>query len=128
MFVPHAAFANSPAISRFTRCTVPLPTLHHRCYPAGAQMLTDAASTFGDTLGRPSFFPCWRTRSRPARTLLRMIYRSCSPNTDAIWIMACPIGTQTGILIQCPPRGHHHRQRYCRPMRGDKTIPGHQPM
>ena len=27
MFVPHAAFANSPAISRFTRCTVPLPTL-----------------------------------------------------------------------------------------------------
>ena len=26
MFVPHAAFANSPAISRFTRCTVPLPT------------------------------------------------------------------------------------------------------
>src|SRR6202795_1153170 len=53
-----------------------------------------AFSTLGDTLGRPSFLPCWRTRSRPARTLARSIDLSCSPNTDAIWIIARPIGVE----------------------------------
>ena len=32
-----------------------------------------ASSIFAVTVGRPSFLPCWRTRSRPAGTLLRRI-------------------------------------------------------
>ena len=54
---------------------------------AGAQMPLDSLLD-----RRRGFFPCWRMRSRPARTLLRMIDLSCSPNTDAIWIMARPTG------------------------------------
>ena len=73
-----------------------------------------APSVFGDTFGRPSFFPCWRTRSRPARTLLRMICRSCSPNTDAIWIMARPHqrGAVDGLLvgIECNASSIEFRQ------------------
>jgi hypothetical protein len=38
-----------------------------------------------------------RTVERGGRTLLRMICRSCSPNTDAIWIMARPIGIVLSI-------------------------------
>ena len=56
---------------------------------AGAQMLAGLrSSVFGDPFGRPSFFPCWRTRFRPAMTLLQIISRSGSPKTDAIWIIA----------------------------------------
>ena len=35
--------------------------------------------------------------SRPAITRLRMIDLSCSPKTDAIWIMARPIGVALSI-------------------------------
>ena len=77
----YAAAANSATISLFTRCTVPLPTPTIRAtfrMPLPAfRCLLMAPSVFGDTFGRPSFLPCWRTRSRPARTLLRMICRSC---------------------------------------------------
>ncbi len=62
----HAASANSPAISLFTRCTVPLPTPTSaatlRMPLPALRCVLMAFSTFGDTLGRPSFFPCWRTR------------------------------------------------------------------
>ena len=64
----------------------------------GGRWLLMAFSTLGETLGRPSFFPCWRTRSSPARTLARSIDLSCSPNTDAIWIMARPIGVRCRCL------------------------------
>jgi hypothetical protein len=95
--VRHAASTNCRAISLFTRCTIPLPTptivATFRMPCPALRCLLMASSILGDTpFGQPSFCPCLRTRSRPARTLLRMIYRSCSPNTDAIWIMARPIG------------------------------------
>ena len=96
---------NSPTISRFTRCTVPLPTPTNRRHledaMPGAQMPPDGVLDLRRHLGRPSFFPCWRTRSRPARTLLRMICRSCSPKTDAIWIMAPSHrrGAVDGLLV-----------------------------
>jgi hypothetical protein len=66
----HAASANFPAISLFTRCTVPLPTPTIAAtlsmpYPA-LRCSRMAASILGETLGRPSFLPCWRTRSSPA--------------------------------------------------------------
>jgi hypothetical protein len=59
----HAASANCPAISRFTRCTVPLPTPTIaatlrmplpalRCSPM-------AFSILGDTFGRPICFPAF---------------------------------------------------------------------
>ena len=65
-----------------------------------AQMLPDRLLQVGRHLGRPSFFPCWHTRSRPARTLLRIISRSCSPKTDAIWIKGRPIGVVLSIACR----------------------------
>ena len=67
----HAAFTKLAAISRFTLCTVPLPTPTSAAtfsipLPALRCVLM-AFSIFGETLGRPSFPPCCRTRSRPAR-------------------------------------------------------------
>jgi hypothetical protein len=101
----HAAFANSPAISRFTRCTVPLPTPTNAAtlrmpFPA-LRCLLMAPSVFGDTFGRPSFFPCWRTRSRPARTLSRMIDLSCSPEHGRHLDHGSPHrrGTVDGLLV-----------------------------
>ena len=55
-----------------------------------------ASSTFDETLGRPNRFPCWRTRSGPANTLPNYM-SSCSPNTDAIWIMTRPIGVEESM-------------------------------
>lgn len=57
---PHAASANCPAISVFTRWTVPLPTptsaatLRMPCPALRCSRM--AFSTLGATFGRPSFF------------------------------------------------------------------------
>jgi hypothetical protein len=58
----HTAAVNRTAISRFTRCTVPLPTPTSAAtfsmpFPASRCFLM-VFSTLGDTLGRPSFLPC----------------------------------------------------------------------
>jgi hypothetical protein len=125
--VRHAASANCRAISLFTRCTVPLPTptiaATLRMPLPALRCSRMAVSTFGATLGRPCFFPCWRTRSSPAFTLLRMISRSHRRHLDhgSFHRHGYPASS-----FNARHSHHHHRQRYCRPMRGNNTIPGHQ--
>jgi hypothetical protein len=84
----HAATAIFAAISRLTRCTVPLPTptiaaTFSMPFPVLRWLLL-AFSTSGNTLGRPSFLPAG------AHDLIRQgpccgaSFLSCSPKTDAI--------------------------------------------
>ena len=72
----HTISANFPAISRFTRCSVPLPT------PTSVATLRIPLPALGVLIVGGL---CWRTQSRPATTLPRMICHelvplSCSQN------------------------------------------------
>ena len=52
-----------------------------------------ASTIFGYTFARATeLLPLLAHTVEAGKNLLRMICRSCSPNTDAIWIMARPIG------------------------------------
>ena len=114
----HAASTNCPAISLFTRCTVPLPS---RPAPAtfriplpALRCVLMASSTFDETLGRPSFLPYCRTRSRPARTLLRSIDLADSCTSADLWPAHGPYSqwkqvdarspdfvTNTSMVVRC---------------------------
>jgi hypothetical protein len=78
---------------------LPLHSLHSATAAATLRMplpalrrLLMASSTFGDTLGRPSFFPCWRTRSRPAKDPAANDLPLRLAEHRRHWIMARPLG------------------------------------
>jgi hypothetical protein len=58
----------------------------------GAQMLADGGLDLGRHFRTTQLLPLRPDAVQPGVDLLRIMCRSCSPETDAIWIMARPIG------------------------------------
>jgi hypothetical protein len=95
------------AISRFTRCTVPVPTpsaLAVLRIPAPVTSSVRIRSTTSAVTGRrPSRFPCARARERPRLTLARMLVAPLRTADPEILI---DLGDRKGFAWIAPTHTH----------------------